>query len=269
MEGSIIYNDGDIFSPNRTGHECVVCHLVSSKGVLLAGVGAQIHKLFPDAYKDYVRACSLAAEPSDLLGKVLFYGVKHNGFDYNIASIFGLNDANQGNDHTNLDSLRKAMEPIRVMATPLPARTLTTVRIPYKFGFDLTDDEWENIYRMIQEELIDQGIPVEIWKTNVVPTMTYNRHQAKERARDRMTVKLTETQTDVEYRKAQYDIALRLMLDNVPDEKIRQYTKLPMMEIEAIRIHSLDFARKDRECKSRVMMASFHGHHFPPSIVEE
>jgi len=164
MEGRLLYKDGDIFSPNRTGHECVVCHLVNCRGVMEHGLAAQIRKMFPTAYQEYRRKCERTSSPSDLLGEVVFTGVKYNGFDYNIASIFGqVNHSRNGSD-TDYDALRKAMEPIRVMATPFPAYPLTTVRFPYKMGCGFGSGDWSIVLQIIQEELVDQGIPVEIWR---------------------------------------------------------------------------------------------------------
>ena len=96
--------------------------------------------------------------------KVLFYGVKYNGYDYNIASIFGQEYYGRNGCFTDYDALRRAMEPIRVMATPFPAYPLTTVRIPYKMGCGLGGGDWSIVSRIIQEELVDKGIPVEIWR---------------------------------------------------------------------------------------------------------
>lgn len=164
MEGRILYKNGDIFSPNRTGHECVVCHQVNCQGVMGAGLAAQIRRMFPEVYDDYLKECGKIAKPSDLLGKVLFYSVKYNGFDYNIASIFGQERYGRSGCFTDYDALRRAMEPIRVMATPFPAYPLTTARIPYKMGCGLGGGDWSVVLSIIQEELVDHGIPVEIWR---------------------------------------------------------------------------------------------------------
>lgn len=89
---------------------------------------------------------------------------RYNGFDYNIASIFGQDQYGRNGCFTDYDALRKAMEPIRVMATPFPAYPLTTVRIPYKMGCGLGGGDWSIVLSIIQEELVDRGIPVEIWR---------------------------------------------------------------------------------------------------------
>lgn len=53
-----------------------------------------------------------------------------------------------------------------------------------------------------------------------------------------------------------YNIALRMMMDNVPDEKIRHYCLLSHTEIECIRLTLLPKAIKESECKSRAMNES-------------
>jgi len=128
------------------------------------GFAAQIRKLFPSAYNDYCWKYERATKPSGLVGEVVFTGVKYNGFDYNIASILGPENCERNSYHINYDAFRKAMEPIRVMATPFPAYPLTTVRFPYKMGCRCDSGDWSIVLQIIQEELVDQGIPVEIWK---------------------------------------------------------------------------------------------------------
>lgn len=123
---------GDIFNPNITGHECIVCHIDNSNG--------------------------------QKNSKLEFHSVKVNGFDYNIAAMF-VKETNSGNiEHINLEVFRKALKEVCIVATPLPARTLTTVRIPYMLGLKMTSAEWENVYQIILKELAEKGIPVEIWQ---------------------------------------------------------------------------------------------------------
>lgn len=86
--------------------------------------------------------------------KVVFSPIKHNGYDYLIAKF----DCNG-----NLRTLREALHKIREVATPLPVRTLTTVRIPYRMGCAAVGDDWSAVTQLIQEELLNHNIPVEIW----------------------------------------------------------------------------------------------------------
>lgn len=57
-------------------------------------------------------------------------------------------------------------------------------------------------------------------------------------------------------REVREEIALQLMMDRVPDEKIRKYTKLSRMEIEYIRLNLLPKAIEDIECRNRAMNES-------------
>lgn len=85
---------------------------------------------------------------------VVFSPIKHNGYDFLIAKIDCKGEHN---------ALREALREIRVVATPLPIRTLTTVRIPYRMGCDPAGNAWSTITQIIQEELLEHNIPVEIW----------------------------------------------------------------------------------------------------------
>ncbi len=127
---------GDIFNPNITGHECIVCHIANSNG------------------------------QTNL--KLEFRSVKVNGFDYNIATMFAKETNIDNTEHINLEAFRKALKEICIVATPLPARTLTTVRIPYMLGMKMSSSEWKEVCQIILKELAEKGIPVEIWNDKEV-----------------------------------------------------------------------------------------------------
>ena len=79
------YHCGDIFSPNRTGHELVICHQANCRGIMGAGLTKQIRTMFPQVYEMYQRNCTQAANRQDLLGKVLFCPNRNNGCERLIA----------------------------------------------------------------------------------------------------------------------------------------------------------------------------------------
>ena len=85
---------------------------------------------------------------------VEFLPIRHDGYDYLIAKIYY---------NGELDTLREALLKIREVATPLPIRTLTTVRIPHLMGCAAVGDDWSAVSQLIQEELLNHNIPVEIW----------------------------------------------------------------------------------------------------------
>lgn len=160
----VYFTKGNIFAPNRKGHECVVCHPVNSKGELCSKLDEQIKELFPDWLFFYEIKLKRMAKVKERLGEIYFHSVKTNGFDYNIATLFVKESGDDNITHINLEALRKAIKCVYIMAKPLPAGTLTTVRIPYKMGIDITCDEWEDVYQIILEELTEKEIPVEIWQ---------------------------------------------------------------------------------------------------------
>ena len=90
--------------------------------------------------------------------------MNYNGYDYTIVSIFGQVRYGRGRCFTDYQALRKAFQAIRCMATPLPARPLTRVRIPYRLGCGLAGGDWNIVKSIIQEELLDYDVIVEIWK---------------------------------------------------------------------------------------------------------
>lgn len=158
------YTRGDILCPNRKGHECIVCQPIDCRGILCTEFDEQINKLFPNRSFFFEIKLKEMPKVKDWLGETWFHSVKTNGFDYNIATLFIKEVGDDSITHINLEALRKAIKGVYIMAKPLPARTLTTVRIPYKMGCDITCDEWEDVYQIILEELVEKEIPVEIWQ---------------------------------------------------------------------------------------------------------
>lgn len=155
---------GDIMSPNRTGHEVLVCHQVNCMGVMGAGLAKQLRDLFPLMYRSYKMTCDNAKDRRSLLGKTDSCSVNYRGYDYTIVSIFGQERYGRGSCFTDYDALRKAFQTIRGMASPVPARAATRVRIPYRMGCGLAGGDWNIVMSIIQEELLDHDIIVEIWK---------------------------------------------------------------------------------------------------------
>lgn len=158
------YTRGDILCPNRKGHECIVCQPIDCRGILCTEFDEQINKLFPNRSFFFEIKLKEMPKVKDWLGETWFHSVKTNGFDYNIATMFVKEIGDDNTEHINLDALRMSLKQVCAVATPLPARTLTTVRIPYKMGCELTCDEWEKVQDIITDELAGRNIPVEIWQ---------------------------------------------------------------------------------------------------------
>lgn len=155
---------GDIMSPNQTGHEVLICHQVNCMGVMGAGLAKQLRDLFPLIYRSYKIICDGTKDKRSLLGKIDSYPVNYNGYDYTIVSIFGQERYGRGGCFTDYEALRKAFQTIRGMTSPLPGRVSTRVRIPYRLGCGLAGGDWNVVRSIIQEELLDHNVIVEIWK---------------------------------------------------------------------------------------------------------
>lgn len=50
---TIIEKRGDILSPNKTGHDVIICHQVNCLGIMGAGLAKQIREKFPCVYQMY------------------------------------------------------------------------------------------------------------------------------------------------------------------------------------------------------------------------
>ena len=163
-QNTIIEKRGDILSPNKTGHDVIVCHQVNCLGVMGAGLAKQMREKFPLMYLAYKRECYSTADKKSLLGEGLTYSVVYNGYEYTIANIFGQEQIGIGRCYTDYGALRKALQTVRCIASPLPGRAAWRVRIPYKMGCGLAGGDWNVVRSIIQEELVDKGIIVEVWK---------------------------------------------------------------------------------------------------------
>ena len=90
-------------------------------------------------------------------------------------------------------------------------------------------------------------------------TKTEERASAKERIRTHLSISTSDS-TEIEKEMAlRYQIALRMMIDQVPDEKIRYYCLLSHMQIDYVRINLLTEAIKDMDCRNRAMNESLRG----------
>lgn len=163
-KNTIIKKHGDILSPNKTGHDVIVCHQVNCWGVMGAGLAKQMREKFPLMYLEYKRLCYSTANKKTLLGEVLTHSVVYNGYEYTIANLFGQEQIGTQRCYTDYDALRKALQTVRCIASPLPGRASWRVRIPYKMGCGLAGGDWNIVRAIIQEELVDHGIIVEVWK---------------------------------------------------------------------------------------------------------
>ena len=147
--------DGDILTPNTDPNRSViVCHQVNCMGIMGSGLAWQVARTFPDVYRAYKEKCD--AFGAENLGKIqLCSCLEKSG--YIICNVFGQVQYGRDKRYTDYNALRKAF--IRIYGIPN-----TTIRIPYHMGCGLAGGNWDKVLEIIQEELIDKGCTVEIWK---------------------------------------------------------------------------------------------------------
>ena len=150
--------DGDVLTPNKNPEKSiVVCHQVNCMGVMGAGLAKQIKDQFPGVFQAYKEKCSLIKSNIGGLGDVQFCSVLDEA-GYIIANVFGQYYFGRFKRHTDYNALKKAF------ATIATSHPTSTIRIPYKFGCGLAGGDWNVVSRIIEEELVNKGVDVEIWK---------------------------------------------------------------------------------------------------------
>lgn len=153
---------GDIFAPNRTGHECFVCHPMNINGIMCHVLDERLKSIYPLFFEQSEYRLMRTKDKKSLLGSVMLQLIHYEGHPFTIVTMFVRDNSKE--KYFDHNALREAFRNTCFIAKPLPARTLTTVRVPYKMGCDISFEEWEEVYQIIQDELIEKGIPVEIWQ---------------------------------------------------------------------------------------------------------
>lgn len=161
---------GDILTPNANEVAAVICHQVNMRGVMGAGLARQIRNKFPSVYDAYKVKCSSGTVS---LGDVQFVSMlPDNGCV--IVNIFGQDGYGTDKVYTDYGALRKAFAKVVTTLHLTKALHNAIVRIPYGLGCGLAGGNWNTVLRIIQEELVNEGVEVEIWK---LPEKTANQEK--------------------------------------------------------------------------------------------
>ena len=151
--------NGDILTPNTEDRGVIVCHQCNCRGVMGAGLALQVRNMHPGIYSLYRDKCRQIAAGIGGLGDVQFCSALSSS-GYIVANIFGQDEYGRNRRYTDYDALRKAFTNI---ATGFPTYT---IRIPYMMGCGLAGGDWEMVFGIIKETLVDAGVNVEIWHKN-------------------------------------------------------------------------------------------------------
>ena len=126
----------------------ILCHQVNLEGVMDEGIGLSIAKKYPDVEKEYI------GYPNKSLGEVCFA----NAGEYVIANCFSQTESNE----IDYESLRTCLDKV---VEYMIEKHLRTVAIPYKYGCEISNGDWEVVKSIFEEKLKDYTLVIH--KSNV------------------------------------------------------------------------------------------------------
>ena len=141
--------------------EDVIAHQVNCRGVMGAGVAKQIREKWPYVYHRYRECCyAHAIDPKALLGYCQFVHLDGKTANRNliVSNLFGQVEYGRGKSFTDEEGFRRALNSMSFMLKNRShnfKEPLATIAMPYKIGCGLAGGNWDNIYKIIEEELTD------------------------------------------------------------------------------------------------------------------
>ena len=129
----------------------IICHQVNAKGVMGAGLAAQIKTKFPQAFKDYkevydtdaLKLGSLVISPVSSRTKQQLY----------IAHIVGQDDYGRGRTFTNYQAITIALAQLKKFKATLDKDL--PIYFPYRMGSGLGGGSWRIVKDIIEESFPD------------------------------------------------------------------------------------------------------------------
>ncbi len=126
--------------------EGVICHQVNCKGVMGAGLAAQIANKYPLILNEYQNACrdnAHANRPSSfLLGRCQLIDVQPG---LQVANLFGQDEYGRDRQYTDYDALEFALAELTTFI-----KEGTPIYIPYKMGCGLGGGRWDIVSAIIE-----------------------------------------------------------------------------------------------------------------------
>lgn len=142
----------DIFESNAS----IIAHQVNCKGIMGAGLAAEIAKRYPKVEREYKYFCAPVYPSSDLLGTCQIVGIGNKRY---IANLFGQDAYGTYKVQTRYDALEEAMKRLLEDATNLG---VNSIAFPYGMGCGLAGGNWTVVDHLIQEVYLQSDINIEI-----------------------------------------------------------------------------------------------------------
>lgn len=125
----------------------IICHQVNARGVMGAGLAAQVKSQFPKAFNDYKAAYATGALK---LGKVVISQIKPYNF---IAHIVGQHDYGRKAIFTNYQALSLALSSLKSFRVSLDKDV--PIFFPWRMGSGLAGGRWRIVKDIIEEHFPD------------------------------------------------------------------------------------------------------------------
>lgn len=158
-KNEINYIKGDALHPNQEGSG-VLAHCCNDLGVMGAGIALAIAKKWPIVKSRYVQWYRDRAgiKPFNV-GQTQFVQVEENLV---VANMIGQHDirAKDGRAPVRYGAIQMCLEDVR---NYIQDNKIDYFCCPYLMASDRAGGEWEEIEKLIQQEIVDHDIPVYVY----------------------------------------------------------------------------------------------------------
>jgi len=151
----ITYFSGDALNPLEVKGRKIIVHVCNDLGVMGAGIALAIRKKWPSAYDDYVKWFK---KDDFKLGNVQFVKVDKETVVANMIGQKSLGYTN-GVPPIRYDAVGSCLKKVAVVAKKYEASVVGP-----KIGAGLAGGKWEEIEKLIIENLCEQDVSVYIYE---------------------------------------------------------------------------------------------------------
>ncbi len=156
------YTKGDATLPQGSGIK-IVAHVCNDIGRFGSGFAKAVMERWPIVREEYIKWSKAGVSPLGvkfILGEVQFIQVQNDLWFANIIGQHGVRSPHDKNSPppVKYDAIRSGLKKVRTFAQALGA----TIHGP-RFGAGLAGGDWNEIEKIITEELVGHGVEITIY----------------------------------------------------------------------------------------------------------